>query len=276
MTADATDDPRQLAVERFDAPDTPERAARGLGIIGTHATDPPLVIGGLLDALAPAATPGARICEMGFGSGWLLEEMITAFPAARVVGLDMSESLTRAAHRWFGGPAAIVRGDMEAPPFREGSLDAVVTCFTLYFMRDIDAALDAIARCLRPGGRFVAATVAADNMREYTELAGQAARTVGAEPEADISDRFDLASGRAYVERHFDDLTLVEWHGELALDDPGLLLELWRPYGVTGLTDDEDGRTREEFARLCREHITRHGPLRITRHSGAFVGRTRR
>jgi hypothetical protein len=34
-------------------------------------------------------------------------------------------------------------------------------------MRDIDAALEGIAQCLRPGGRFVAATVAADNMREY-------------------------------------------------------------------------------------------------------------
>ena len=32
----------------------------------------------------------------------------------------------------------------------------------------------------------------------------------------------------------------------------------------------------EDQVRLCREHITRHGPLRITRHSGAFVGRARR
>jgi hypothetical protein len=96
-------------------------------------------------------------------------------------------------------------------------------------------------------------------------------------PEPDVSDRFDLASGRAYVERHFDDVALVEWRGELVLDEVGLLLELWPMYGGgAGLSEEQDMRARDALALLCAERIAQDGTMRITRHSGAFVSEKRR
>jgi arsenite methyltransferase len=40
-------------------------------------------------------------------------------------------------------------------PLDDGSVDAVVTTNTIYFVDDLDAALAEIARVLAPGGRFV-------------------------------------------------------------------------------------------------------------------------
>ncbi len=43
-------------------------------VIERCATDPPLVVRSLLQLVAETPT-GGRVCELGFGSGWLLEEM---------------------------------------------------------------------------------------------------------------------------------------------------------------------------------------------------------
>ena len=64
-------------------------------------------------------------------------------------------------------------------------------------MRDIGGALEEIKRCLQPGGRLVAATDAPGHMAEYDRLAAKALRSaLGREPEADVTGRFDLDSGK--------------------------------------------------------------------------------
>ena len=188
-----TIDPKDLAVQRFGAM-SPLRPA--MDVITRYATDPPVVIASLLDALRPTALRGATIAELGFGGGRLLEAMAPAFAECRVVGLDLSPAMARGAQAKVGDSVAIMLGDMERLPFRDGSLDAIVTCWTLYFMRDIDAAIEEMKRCLRPGGIFVAATVAPDNMHEYAAMGAAAARVSGADdPAEDMSGRFDTETG---------------------------------------------------------------------------------
>lgn len=180
-----------------------------------------------------------RICELGFGSGWLLDEISQTFPDARLFGLDQSASYVRHAGQTF--PAArILRGDVEALPFAARSLDVIVTCWTLYFMRDIDAALEGIKRCLRPGGRLVAATVAPDHMHEYEAMVTQAVRSaLSRDRDEDLGARFDTHSGDAYMRRHFPQVELREWRGVLTLPDIETALELWNAYEPDGLEERE-------------------------------------
>ncbi len=261
------DDPKQIAMQRFGPMVGPWTS---LDVITQHATDPPLVVESLLDALRPAAQPGATICELGFGPGWLLDAMRGAFPDCRIAGLDLSPGMARAAYAAGERRTAIMLGDMERLPFREASLDAIVTCWTLYFMSDIDAAIEGTRRCLKPGGTFVAATVAADNMLEYEELGIEAARAIGRTPLPDIGKRFDLDNGAAYLGRHFDDVETRDWRGEMVIRDLEPLLQLWTPYGPE-LPADEKGRAFEVFRDLAAARLQRDGELRITRHSGSFI-----
>lgn len=267
MTDDV--DPKLLALRRFaGAPRT-----GGLDIVGRYATDPPLVVQTLLGAVAGTERPRGRICELGFGSGWLLEDLVRRFAGERVYGLDLSAGAVLAARERFGASMALAAGDIERLPFADGSIDVVVTCWTLYFMRDIDAALEEIRRCLAPGGRIAAATVAPDHERELEELVDEAYRAgAGRERKADISVVFDTATGGEHMRRHFADVTLLEWQGTMTLPDVELAMVLWDDW-LDPLPAEALGRVTSELRRLVAERIGRDGELRMRRHGGAFVGR---
>jgi SAM-dependent methyltransferase len=161
---------------------------------------------------------------------------------------------------------------MERLPLQEGALDVVMTCWTLYFMRDIDQALAEIKRCLRPGGRLVAVTDAPDNMAEYWQLAGQALRSaLGREPDALATRRFDLDTGEPYVRRHFRDVEVRHWRGWLVLPEIAPLLRLWDAWRPDWLSQPEGDRVRAEFERLGHDWLRRDGEIRISKHGGAFV-----
>lgn len=263
-------DPKAVAQRQFAKPDS---LARSIDVISRFATDPPLTIRALLDAVEERTGADGRIAELGFGSGWLLDELIPRFPQAALYGLDLSPGNAGAAHRSYADRVRLIVGDIERLPFRDASLDVAVSCWTLYFMRDIDAALGEIRRCLRPGGRLIAATSAADHEIEMNELAAQAVRSAtGREPAAGIGARFDLASGEAHMRRAFSRVEVREWRGEMVLPELEYVLALWPKWQPPGLDGKEAALAFDEFERLAAGRLTGGGPLRIRRHECMFVG----
>ncbi len=187
--------------------------------------------------------------------------------ASRCPAAALSDAGTK-----FAGRVALLRGDMERLPFRDFAFDVVVTCWTLYFMNDIDLALSEIRRCVAPGGRVVAATVAPDHMRQYDELVAESMRAVlGRGPEPDIGLRFDLETGAPYMHRAFGHVESREWRGSMDLPDVDTALALWHTYGPQLADPAEDAAVRTEFASRAAARIARDGALRITRHDGAFI-----
>ena len=259
-----------FAQRRFATPDV------GVGLVELaerYATDAADVVRTLLDAVAPQRSRADRICELGFGPGWLLEEMAREFSESRLYGLDLSMGMAQRAQSLYGDRAAVLVGDMERLPFCEESLDVAVTCWTLYFMRDIDGALEEIKRCLRPGGRLVVAASAPDHMSEYEKVATAALRsTLGRSPEPNVGARFDLVSGEPYMRRHFQDMEVRRWRGWLILPQVGPLLQLWDAWRPDSLAGPDGDLVRAEFERLGREWLQRDGEIRIRHHGGAFVG----
>lgn len=261
---------KAFAQRRFASPDV------GVGLVELaqrYATDAPNVVRTLLEIVRPPGSKADRICELGFGPAWLLEEMVREFPESRLYGLDISIGMAQRAQNLYGDRVAVLVGDMERLPFCAESLDVVVTCWTLYFMRDIDATLEEIKRCLRPGGRLVAATHAPDHMAEYDEMAAAALRsTLGRRPDPDVSARFNLDSGESYMRRHFQNVEVHHWQGWMVLPDVGPVLQLWDAWRTDSLAGPDGDLVRAEFERLGREWLQRDGEIRISRHGGAFVG----
>ena len=239
-----TADPKSLAREAFAGT---ERCLSSGAIIERYATDVEEITATLLDALRPERQ-GARVCELGFGLGWLLEAMAGAYPDAELWGLDLSPGMTSHVRGRLGSRATLVQGDIERLPFSGGAFDVVATCWTLYFMRDIDAALEEIKRTLRPGGRLVAATVAPDNGVELDELTSSAAGPLNVQTEnVGVVHRFDLESAGPYVRRHFAGVELREWRGWLELPDVSTLVRFWEGMYGPVLSGDAVGRVRPEI-----------------------------
>jgi ubiquinone/menaquinone biosynthesis C-methylase UbiE len=100
--------------------------------------------------------PNDRLLDLCCGNGRHLVHMLKH--TSHCTGLDFSRPLLRLAVESTRGRAALVRADMRKPPFRE-AFSVVVNFFTSfgYFAEDEDndAAARALARMLKPGGRFM-------------------------------------------------------------------------------------------------------------------------
>ena len=263
-----TVDPKQQALTKFAPP--PDVAP--FDVLMRYATDPPIAEKTLLEAIGEGLPEHARLAELGPGSGWLLQDILAAFPDAELHALDMSAAVAADVRQNFGKRVAVVRGDIERLPYRDAMFDVIATCWTLYFMDDVDAALEEIKRCVKPRGRIVAATVAADHMHEFDDMVAEAVRdALGREREPDISVRFNVENGGAYMRRHFDHVELREWGGKMRLPNVETTMVLWPGYGPQLQDPADDAAAREAFARRVRSVIERDGEFYLTRHDGAFV-----
>jgi demethylmenaquinone methyltransferase/2-methoxy-6-polyprenyl-1,4-benzoquinol methylase len=110
-------------------------------------------------AAAAAEQRGGRavVLDLACGTGDLAFAL--AAPGRRVVGLDVSrEMLGRAAARADANGATtpcFAAGDMVALPIADASVDVVTVGYGLRNASRLDAALDEVARVLRPGGHVV-------------------------------------------------------------------------------------------------------------------------
>jgi len=104
-------------------------------------------------ALVPFLVPPGRplVADVGGGTGALLDAIRSAAPGARVVTLDASAQMLRAARARRG--ASAVTADAIALPFPDASVDAVILAYVLFHVADPWQAAAEAARVLRPGGR---------------------------------------------------------------------------------------------------------------------------
>ncbi|MER2265317.1 class I SAM-dependent methyltransferase [Methylobacterium oxalidis] len=97
-----------------------------------------------------------RVLEIGIGSG--LNLPFYGPDVTGVLGLEPSQGLIdRARHRASGSrrPVTFLHGSAESIPLENGSVDTVVTTWTLCSIPDVATALGEMRRVLRPGGELL-------------------------------------------------------------------------------------------------------------------------
>jgi ubiquinone/menaquinone biosynthesis C-methylase UbiE len=110
---------------------------------------------------------GERVLEIGPGTGYYtldLAERIGAEGTVEIFDLQqefLDHTLRRARERGLGNIRATL-GDAQALPYEDDSMDAVVLVAVLGEIPDPDAAMNEIARVLRPAGRLVVGELVGD------------------------------------------------------------------------------------------------------------------
>jgi SAM-dependent methyltransferase len=206
---------------------------------------------------------GARVLDVGCGPGNYL---------ARVsgCGIDLSAGMAREARRH--GPTAV--GDVCALPVRTASIDRLLAPHMLYHAPDLDQGASELRRVLRPGG--VALIVTNDRLH-VGHLIEQLTEATGMAPPVRFIDRFTLENGLPLLQRHFADVRLEHFRGELVVPESGPVVryadscrshyEPQLPAGVSW----EEAMTR--FEALVAQDIAEQGAWRASTHSGVFVCR---
>jgi ubiquinone/menaquinone biosynthesis C-methylase UbiE len=106
-----------------------------------------------------ALQPGAAVLDLGCGRGHVLFPVAAAVgPGGRVVGTDLSPRMVQACAAQAAAAGlsqvSVMVGDAAAPDFPAGSFDVVTAGMVMFFVPAPRDAMRAVARVLRPGGRF--------------------------------------------------------------------------------------------------------------------------
>src|SRR3990172_7914510 len=105
-------------------------------------------------------SPPARVLDLCTGTADLLLEALQRDPRTRGLGVDFSHPMLRLGAQKLRrarleARGALVGGDAERLPVREGLFDGALVAFGIRNIGDPPVALREIRRALRPGGRFV-------------------------------------------------------------------------------------------------------------------------
>lgn len=196
----------------------------------------------LFDAIKEAAP--TRVLEVGCGAGAMAERVRDEL-GAQIVATDTSERMVELT-RQRGLEAHVA--DVQELPFGDGEFDCVFAGWVLYHVVDRERAISECARVLRPGGRFVAATLADENMSDLWDFLGSPReRSLG----------FSSSNGAEQLERSFANVEAREANGVVVFANP-------------------DDMTEFVSANMTRAHLAAavpdfSEPVRVRTHHTIFV-----
>jgi SAM-dependent methyltransferase len=141
-----------------------------------------------------------RVLEVGCGAGAMAERVRDEL-GSQIIAIDSSERMVELTRQ--RGIEAYV-ADVQELPFGDGEFDCVFAGWVLYHVLDRERAINECARVLRPGGRFVTATLADENMSDLWDFLGSPReRSLG----------FSSSNGAEQLERSFANVETRQANG---------------------------------------------------------------
>jgi SAM-dependent methyltransferase len=209
---------------------------------------------------------GETVTDVGCGNGVYLAELARRGHAGRVLGLDLSAGMLRAARRRVP-EARLVVADAAALPLRDDATDLTLAIHMLYHVPEPSAAVRELRRITHRGGQVLVVLNGEDHLRELRELITTARRdfTNGTplRPE-----RLRLDEGEELLAREFTSVTRHDFAAELVISGSQPVEDYVRSMGVT-----QDLPDPEAFIAAVGRLVSRgdQGTFRIRTHSGCLV-----
>lgn len=236
------------------------------------------------DFITPATEAigdASSVLDVGCGPGLWHDFLAAMRPDCRWVGLDLSAGMVEAAADAGRSPVAVA--DAVALPITDHAFDAALSVHMLYHVPEAErrAALNELARVVRPGCPVVVATNAPDHLAELDELLVAAGSDVGLDlPHLGSTLTFLLDQpGQDLMSEVFASLHTVHARGRLAIPDADVIagyvgsLQSLPELGDHSPGSDVISDLVEVARRRAQATIDRDGSFEVHTHAGVFVAR---
>ncbi|MDD8048046.1 MAG: methyltransferase domain-containing protein [Thomasclavelia sp.] len=205
------------------------------------------------------------VLDVGCGNGrlWFNRDIKTK----RLVLTDKSKGMISDAKKVLGDKYEYNVCDLQSLPYDDNSYDVVIANHMLFYMKDIDKALEEIKRVLKPKGILYCSTYGKDHMKEITEMVKEFDPRITL---ANISlyDIFGLDNGKEILLKHFSNVKKV-------IHDDYLIVDNYQPivdYIISchGNQNEIIGNRVVEFNKFIESKFNK-GTIRITKDAGMFI-----
>ena len=120
------------------------------------------------------------VLDAGAGTGVGARALATRYPKARVLGLDIAETMLQVARTsdpwwkrsmpfWSGNLPQYVGGDLSGLPLKTSSVNLLWSNLALQWCDDLQASFSEFQRVLAPGGLLMFSTFGPDTLRELRQ-----------------------------------------------------------------------------------------------------------
>lgn len=149
---------------------------------------------------------------------------------------------------------------------KDEAYDLVIANHVLFYCKNVNKALDEIARVLKPGGIFVCSTYGGRHMQEISRLVSGYDKRIALEAEK-LFEKFGLDDGDKILKKHFSSVERRDYEDALVVDKAEPLVDYilschgnQKEYLVDKYTD---------FKKYVEKKLAK--PMRITKEAGVFV-----
>jgi SAM-dependent methyltransferase len=213
-----------------------------------------------------------RVLDIGCGNGLHLAELARRGHRGAIHGMDLSPGMLTAARS--RADAALLVGDAQRLPCRDGSFGCVLAMHTLYHVPDRDLALSEIRRVLRPDGVALALTNSRRHLEELNAMIGAVVHDVTGRHPGSVRAylSFSSESGEPELHRHFAEVERHDLRSELVVTEVEPIVAYVASMSAVATFDGTTARRilREIEDRACAV-IDTDGAFRIRTDVGCFV-----
>lgn len=113
----------------------------------------------------------SRVLDVGSGTGYITKDLLTRFPKADVIALDLAHSMAQKSSEqgsWLRKPKAVC-ADAESLPLKEDSIDFVISSLMLQWSNDLNKVFTGFHHVLAPNGLLLFSTFGPETLREIKQ-----------------------------------------------------------------------------------------------------------
>lgn len=209
-----------------------------------------------------------KLLEVGCGNGKLWKNNQINLRNREIFLSDSSQGMVDEVRKTLGNDFNCMIFDCEKIPFKDNYFDAVIANHVLFYVYDINKALEEISRVLKPLGLFYCSTYGSNHMKEINDIVQEFdSRVILSQTK--LYDVFGLENGLNVLESFFKNIKTKRYDDYLVVDKSKPIIDYIM--SCHGNQNEIIGPNLNEFREFVDSIIQKKGYIRITKDAGLFI-----